>query len=181
MPEPLCLEDFEQDKPWMQPDLPAPVRIDDQIDGVMIQPLSVNRYKPGRLFELLSLRPGPDGTVSQLPIPHVYRVFAEPGSIRAWVYHAVQFDRLTFLEGDYLVVLYDLRPDSPTYGRINEITLGSDFPARLTIPPKVVHGVRNVGPTRTSFVNLPTEFYDPANPDKFRISVDDERMPYVFD
>lgn len=168
------LDDFVQDTPWQgdapQAPLPSP------IEGVVIEPLAVHSDKRGDLVVLLSQLHAP---VDE--IVHVYRVTARPGSIRAWVYHDHQSDRLTYTEGRFRVVLYDIRPGSPTRGQMQVIHAGADNPLRLTIPAHVVHGVMNEGEGDASFVNMPTRAYDPANPDKRRMPYPDARIPYRFE
>jgi dTDP-4-dehydrorhamnose 3,5-epimerase len=41
------------------------------------------------------------------PVPYVYIVTLSPGSLRGWVVHLVQADRLFFASGTIKVVLYD--------------------------------------------------------------------------
>ncbi|MDH4986847.1 dTDP-4-dehydrorhamnose 3,5-epimerase family protein [Aminobacter anthyllidis] len=113
--------------------------------------------------------------------PHVYLVTAEPKSIRAWVYHKRQSDRLAYTNGDVRVVLYDLRTDSPTYQKLNILDVGAANKVLLTIPPFVVHGVQNRGMAAATFVNMPTNVYDPENPDKSRVRYDHPGIPYKFD
>lgn len=168
------LDDFVQDRPWQEDPAPAPLPA--LIDGVQIQPLTVHSDKRGALVVLMTqLHDREDEIV------HAYRVTATPGSIRAWVYHEHQSDRLTYTEGQFRVVLYDIRPDSPTRGQMQVIHAGEDNPLRLTIPAFVAHGVMNEGAREASFVNLPTRAYDPANPDKRRMPYPDARIPYRFE
>ena len=112
--------------------------------------------------------------------PHVYLVSAAPGSVRAWVYHKRQFDRLAYTNGDIRVVLYDLRKESPTYGGLNILDVGIANKVLLTIPPRVVHGVQNRGAETATFVNMPTRAYDPTDPDKARLRQDHPGIPYRF-
>lgn len=170
------LSDFISDQPL------EPVRAGDGaargdrlIDGVRLQSLIAHRDDRGHLIELLTAGPDLDE-----PIVHVYHVFAEPGSVRAWVYHRHQFDRLAFTAGTFKVVLFDLREDSATYGLLNELELGEHNPCRLTIPPFVVHGVMNVGDGMSSFINMPTRAYDRAAPDKSRLPNGHPGIPYTF-
>jgi len=114
------------------------------------------------------------------PIVHVYQVTASADSIRAWVMHRRQDDRLAFLNGRFRIALYDLRPGSSTAGLLNVFVLGSEQPAVLRIPARVIHGVQNLGETAT-FVNMPTKAYDPGDPDKWRLPSDDPRVPFRFD
>jgi dTDP-4-dehydrorhamnose 3,5-epimerase len=136
---------------------------DVRIDGVTLERLSPNLDDRGALIELLTTRDGPIE-----PIVHVYQVIAAAGSLRGWVYHKWQQDRLHFTLGDFELQLWDVRPDSLTHGQHMVLRLGAARPCRLTIPPLVAHSVRNLGDTAAGFVNMPTRAYDPANPDKFR-------------
>jgi dTDP-4-dehydrorhamnose 3,5-epimerase len=174
----LKLEDFVGDQPTGSLIRPAASGQggEDLIDGVTLTSLSAGRDGRGVLHELLTTRDGPID-----PIVHIYQVIAEPGSLRAWVYHAWQTDRLAFTNGLFRVVLYDIRPTSPTCGRLNVFDLGRARPARLTIPEYVVHGVQNRSGAEATFVNMPTRAYDPEKPDKWRIPADDPRVPYRFD
>jgi dTDP-4-dehydrorhamnose 3,5-epimerase len=156
------IDKFIQDAPRR---IGRPERISDgvTIDGVVLDRLSPNTDDRGALIELLTTRGG------QIePIVHVYQVIAGPRSVRGWVYHKWQDDRLTFTLGDFEVSLFDVRPDSKTFGERMVLRLGASYPCRLTIPPLVAHSVRNLGDTAAAFLNMPTRVYDPANPDKFR-------------
>ncbi|RST81438.1 polysaccharide biosynthesis protein [Aquibium carbonis] len=172
----LSLDDFEDDEPWREtvPFLDD-VAVDDAIDGVRLQRLRTYADHRGDLTVLLSdLR-------ETIPLPpHVYLVSAAPGSVRAWVYHKRQSDRLAFTNGDVRVVLYDLRKESPTCGRLNVLDVGGANKVLVTIPPRVVHGVQNRGVDVATFVNMPTKAYDPGNPDKSRLRRDHPGIPYQF-
>jgi dTDP-4-dehydrorhamnose 3,5-epimerase len=173
----LSLDDFAADVP--KPSVSAPAAAGahpDIIDGVTATPLVGDADARGALFELLTTRDGPIE-----PIVHVYQVVAAPGSIRAWVYHRHQYDRLAFTMGRFEVVLYDVRPDSPTTNRVNVFSLGVEQPCLLRIPPFVIHGVRNVGSEWGFFVNMPTKPYYRSHPDKSRLPYGDPRVPYLFD
>jgi dTDP-4-dehydrorhamnose 3,5-epimerase len=173
----LQLEDFADDKPWQEMQRPfAPVQQSELIEGVRILRLTTESDPRGTLTMLMSNRNDPSATT-----PHVYLVQAEPGSLRAWVYHRMQSDRLAFTNGDFRVVLYDLRASSPTYRKLNVLDVGDQNKVQLTIPPFVVHGVHNQGKHSAFFVNMPTHAYDPANPDKARLPANHPGVPYRFD
>jgi len=147
--------------------------LEGQIEGchaVRLYPGSDHR---GDLFELLTTR---DGSIE--PIVHVYQVWAEPSSIRAWVYHSRQTDRLCYTSGSFRVALCDLRPESRSKGVIVSLHVGSKSPVLLTIPPFVAHGVQNLGSERAAFVNLPTNVYRHDNPDKHRLPFDSPLIPF---
>lgn len=173
----LRLDDFIDDTPW-QESTPAlqPIIIPDQIEGVELRRLVTHGDGRGDLTVLFSRHYVPEATA-----PHVYLVNATAGSLRAWVYHRRQSDRLAFLNGTFRVVLYDLRPESPTKGGLNVLDVGADNPVQVTIPPFVAHAVQNRGSESAFFVNMPTNHYDPANPDKARIRKDHPGIPYSFD
>jgi dTDP-4-dehydrorhamnose 3,5-epimerase len=172
----LTLDDFVDDKPWTpaEPEFPE-LRIPDQIHGVDLRRLEPKADGRGNLIVMLSDRFG-----ESYRTPHAYLVTAAADSVRAWVIHKIQHDRLAFARGQVRVVLYDIRPDSPTYRRLNVIDVGEANKVLLTIPPFVVHGVQNLGQEDTFFVNLPTRAYDPARPDKARLPKDHPGIPYRF-
>ncbi len=173
----LSLDDFVPDVPWTEADdVFAEVAIENPIAGVRLNRLSRNRDSRGDLTVLMSGRYDPS-----LVAPHVYLVTAAAGSVRAWVYHRFQSDRLAYTMGTFRVVLYDLRDDSPTKGVLNVLDVGAANPVMLTIPPFVVHGVQNRGAEAAQFINMPTRAYDPAAPDKSRLPVGHPGIPYVFD
>jgi dTDP-4-dehydrorhamnose 3,5-epimerase len=76
------------------------------------------------------------------------------------------------------IVLYDARSDSPTRGCVNVFHLGSHDRALLSIPAGVWHAVQNVGPHEAAFVNLPSRPYEHDDPDKYRLPLDNDVIPY---
>jgi dTDP-4-dehydrorhamnose 3,5-epimerase len=173
----LELEDFTDDRPWVPqgPEFEA-LEIADQIAGVELRRLTPMADGRGNLTVLMSDRFG-----DKWRTPHAYLVTAAPKSVRAWVYHKRQADRLAYTMGQLRVVLYDLRRDSPTYRQLNVLDVGADNRVLLTIPPFVVHGVQNLGTEAAQFINLPTRAYDPAHPDKSRVAADHPGIPYRFE
>lgn len=172
----VTLEDFVDDRPWVPEGVEfEEVRIENQIEGVRLHRLTSHADGRGNLTVLLSDRFGENQRT-----PHVYMVVAAARSIRAWVYHKRQSDRLAFTQGHLRFVLYDLRPQSPTHGALNVIDVGADNKLQLTIPPFVVHGVQNPTDDDVIFVNMPTHAYDPARPDKSRLPKDHPGIPYRF-
>lgn len=173
----LRLEDFVEDTPWQPPGAEfAELRIADQIHGVELRRLTTIADGRGDLTVLLSDRFG-----KAFRTPHVYLVTTAARSIRAWVYHKRQSDRLAYVNGRLRIVLYDLRPDSPSYQALNVIDAGADNKILLTIPPFVVHAVQNLGDEDAFFINMPTRAYDPAHPDKSRVPKDHPGIPYRFE
>src|SRR5258706_7038779 len=159
---------FRKDPPWSSASHAAQVDLlEGRIAGCSAVPFGRNADERGYLTELLTTR---EGNID--PIVHVYQVFAESGSVRAWIYHANQSDRLCFTDGQFRIALLDLRDDSPTSGNLATLNVGTDSPVLLTIAPVVAHGVMNICPRRASYINLPNRVYDLQDPDKYRIPAD---------
>ena len=169
--------DFQDDTPWAdESDAFSELIIDNQIDGVRLRRLHSHRDDRGELTVLMTNLDDPSQQAG-----HVYHVLAAPGSVRAWVFHKRQHDRLAFVQGEFLVALYDMRPGSPTKGNLNVLEVGAANKVQLTIPPFVVHGCQNLGTAASAFVNMPDVAYDAANPDKSRLPVNHPTIPFRFE
>ncbi len=108
----------------------------------------------------------------------VYMSMAYPGVVKAWHYHKKQTDHWCIVSGMAKVVLYDARPKSPTYRRINEFFIGNLNPQLLVIPPFVMHGYKAIGSAPACLINVPTELYNFAKPDEYRLPPDTKKIPY---
>ena len=53
--------------------------------------------------------------------------------------------------------------------------------ALFVIPQGVWHAVKNIGHTDAYFINLPTRPYSHEDPDKFRLPLRNDRIPFAFD
>ena len=178
IPKPeVSLSDFISDEPFEVTKKARGFSVQEgAINGVQITPLLSATDHRGTLTELLTKR---DNAIEE--VVHVYQVHAKPDSRRAWIYHLHHSDRLAFTSGDFRIVLYDLRVKSPTYGVMNVLVGGIQQPLLLVIPPCVVHGVHNRGRGDSSYINMPTKFWDPLKPDKSRLHEKDPRIPFNFD
>ena len=76
------------------------------------------------------------------------------------------------------IVLYDARTESPSFGALEVLHLGSHDRALVSIPAGVYHAVQNVGDGEAAFVNLPSAPYDHDDPDKHRLPLDNDVIPY---
>ena len=146
------------------------------IHGVEVKQLVTNADDRGSLTELLR-RDDPifDG------FGQCYVSVSYPGVIRGWHYHKKQTDYFTCVVGMIKVPLYDMRPDSPTHGMLNQFFMGEDNRIVVKIPVGVLHGFKNVGDKPCYLINFPTEPYDPADPDEYRIPYDSPDIPYSWD
>lgn len=121
-----------------------------------------------------------DWQLDDLPVEQVFEVVMTPGGISAWHAHEHTTDRLFVTRGAMRIVLYDGREDSPTFGLVNEFKLGELRPALVVVPPKVWHGVQNMGDAPCSLLNLVDQAYCYEDPDHWRVPHDTPAIPYRF-
>jgi dTDP-4-dehydrorhamnose 3,5-epimerase len=98
----------------------------------------------------------------------VYISTCNPGVIKAWHAHKKQTDNFCVIKGTAKIGLYDGRPDSPTFGQTQTVVLGELEPALLQVPPMVWHGQMALGGEPSHLLNIPTEPYNPEDPDELR-------------
>src|SRR5262245_6069496 len=112
------------------------------------------------------------------PVDQVFQLTLGPGSVSAWHAHEHTTDRLFVNRGLIRIVLYYARRDSTTFGRINEFTCGTIRPCLLLIPPRVWHGVLNLGNEPANLLNLVDRAYRYDDPDHWRLPPDSPEIPY---
>jgi dTDP-4-dehydrorhamnose 3,5-epimerase len=144
------------------------------IDGVIIKRTKVIADERGRLMEMIRR----DESDFFTGFGQVYMTTAYPGVVKGWHYHHKQDDNFAVVKGMVKLVLYDRRPDSPTYGEIGQFVLGEHNPLVVHIPREVAHGFKAVGLEEAMIVNLVTEPYDYQNPDEFHIDPHSGEIPY---
>jgi dTDP-4-dehydrorhamnose 3,5-epimerase len=161
--------------------VPASSRPNDRVQRVEIEGVLTNRTAVigddrGVILELVDLRQDywKDG------VPYVYMGTCRPGRAKGWGMHRSHRDRYLILAGEMILVLFDDRDDSPTNGAIQEFYLTRDGLNQLSIPAGVWHAHLNPGSTDLIFANAPTQPYQHANPDKWRLPLENNRIPYSF-
>jgi dTDP-4-dehydrorhamnose 3,5-epimerase len=50
----------------------------------------------------------------------------------------------------------------------------------VNVPRNVWHADHNIGSADVVVINFPTQAYDHTNPDKYRLSLDTDLIPYSF-
>jgi dTDP-4-dehydrorhamnose 3,5-epimerase len=146
------------------------------IDGVIVRMATTLPDERGELCEVYN----PAWELSDAPLVYAYQVIIRPHKVKGWVVHHEQDDRLFVSLGVVKIVLYDDRLNSPTYRQINEICLGERNRGLVVIPRGVYHAIQNIGSSDALFFNLPTRPYDHAHPDKYRLPLDTDLIPYRF-
>ncbi len=114
------------------------------------------------------------------PLVYSYATTVRPGLAKGWAIHREHSDRYFLLVGRIEVVLYDVRPESPTVGRISRIAMSEFDRGILKIPQFIWHATRNIGEAEAVFVNFPTMQFNHANPDKYRLPIDTPLIPFSF-
>jgi dTDP-4-dehydrorhamnose 3,5-epimerase len=117
---------------------------------------------------------------SDEPMVYAYEVTVRPGAIKGWIRHETYDDRLFMSAGSIRWVLYDDRPESATRGLLSELFFDEHHRSLLLIPQGVWHAVENVGADDARMINFPTAPYQYENPDKTRLPLDTDSIPYSF-
>lgn len=143
------------------------------IEGVAVKKLKVLPDERGRLMEILR---GDEEIF--VKFGQVYMTTTYPEVVKAWHFHKKQDDFIVCLKGMLKLVLYDARDGSATRGEINEFFIGDHNPTLVKVPKMVYHGWKCISPDEALIVNVPTEPYDPKNPDEHRVDPHTNNIPY---
>lgn len=134
------------------------------IEGVNVKRLRLIPDERGRLMEILRK----DDALFK-KFGQVYMTTAYPGIVKAWHYHKIQTDSFTCVSGSIKLVLYDSRPESPTYKMVDEFIVSLDSPLLVQIPSLVFHGFKCVSEQEAIVINTVTELYNHKDPDEYRV------------
>lgn len=158
-----------RDRPHIDPD---GTLTDLGIDGVALHRPPRHADHRGSLFEVINLA----HPFWSEPVVHAEWVVTGPGRIKGWAMHKGCTDRYVVGSGHVRVVLHDGREESPTQGAFAQFHFGDESPGWLRIPMGVWHATQNYGHADATMVNFPTEPYDYADPDKYRIDPHDRSL-----
>ena len=155
---------------------PDGTRVGEWIDGLLVRRLRTLPDERGELCELY----GSAWDMHDASVEHAYLATVRPGVVKGWVMHRSQDDRIAVLFGSMRWVWFDERPDSPTVWNVVELTITERNRALFVTPAKVWHAVENVGETDGAFINLPSKPYNYADPDKYRLPLENDTIPFSF-
>jgi dTDP-4-dehydrorhamnose 3,5-epimerase len=94
------------------------------------------------------------------------------GHIKGLHYHLKQEDIWFFPPPSKAkVVLYDIRKDSPSFGRTQVVVAGDGADQLVRIPAGVAHGYRPLT-NPCALLYIVTETFDPGAPDEYRVAWD---------
>ena len=141
------------------------------IEGVNVVPLRQIVDERGKIMHMLKATD-----------PHfvgfgeIYFSCAWPGTIKAWHIHQTMTVNNAVISGRAKLVLYDIRPDSPTHGELQEIFLGEDNYVLVQIPPGIANGYKAYGDKLVILANCASEPHDPD--EMLRIDYDGPTISY---
>jgi dTDP-4-dehydrorhamnose 3,5-epimerase len=151
--------------------------VDPRIDGVIINRRPLHEDHRGELVEIYSTAWG----LHPAPLVYAYCASIRPNQVKGWVVHKQQDDRLFCVRGVIQVGLFDNRPDSPTYRVLNVFVMSERNRGLVIVPRGVFHALKNIGNDDAHFINLPTKAYNHADPDKYRLPVRNDLIPFAFE
>ena len=147
-----------------------------RIEGVKLAPLTIHPDDRGFFEEVCRLGQDLAQPFAAAKNVQFSAALSFPGTIKAIHYHLRQSDLWTPVLGQFQVMLYDLRVDSPTFGRLNTFYTGVLRPLQILIPPGVGHGYKVLGTESALLVYATDQFYDPS--DEGRIPWNDPDIRY---
>jgi dTDP-4-dehydrorhamnose 3,5-epimerase len=145
------------------------------IEGVSFRDVPTHADARGSVFEVFDPRWQwhPD------PLAFAYCFTLRPGFAKGWNLHKLHDDRYCLLQGEMELILYDVRPQSATCGKVSRIVLSEQRRRLVNVPKFVWHTDVNIGAKDCVVVNFPTLPYEHTNPDKYRLPLDTPLIPYA--
>jgi dTDP-4-dehydrorhamnose 3,5-epimerase len=158
------------------------------IEGV--RTLSLRRFTDDRGFFLEIFRTRANhpesrelaGFFQNLPVAQInFSIVDVEGHVKGLHYHLKQ-DDIWFIPppSKAKFVLYDVRKDSPTFGRTQVLVAGGGQDLLVRIPAGVAHGYRPLS-NPCALLYIVTETFDPSSPDEFRIAWDHPAVRDLWD
>jgi dTDP-4-dehydrorhamnose 3,5-epimerase len=126
------------------------------IEGVMCRSINSHIDPRGWLMEIYRQ--------DELPVEfHPVMAYVSetlPDVVRGPHEHRYQADNFAFVgPGDFYLYLWDIRAESPTYGKRMKCLVGQSNRATVLVPPGVVHAYKNVSEVSGWVINLPNQLY----------------------
>ncbi len=146
------------------------------VEGVSIRDVPTHIDERGSVVEICDPRWG--FHPSPMVFAHCFTI--RPGYVKGWGLHKTHEDRYFILQGDMELVLYDPRPESSSYGLVCKILMSESNRRLVNIPKFVWHAEQNIGDKDVVVIDLPTEPFNHANPDKYRLPIDTPLIPHSF-
>ena len=143
------------------------------IEGVHIVPLKNVLNERGHLMEVQR-----NDDLNYPGFGQAYITSTKPDVIKAWYRHSKQCDQIALVTGKLLLVLFDSRKNSPTCGKLLEITMTEQSPLLVQIPPGIWHGFKALGSVPTYLLHLNSVAFKSEQTDEDRLPSDTLTIPY---
>lgn len=144
------------------------------IDGVKVIPLRKIPDERGMIMHMLRCN---DEHFEQFG--EVYFATAYPGVIKGWHAHTQQTQFYAVVVGMIKLVMYDDRPDSPTYKELNEFFIGENNYQLIRIPVGVINGWKCIGTETAIVANCATLPHQEG--EMLRYEPFGDKVPYEWD
>jgi dTDP-4-dehydrorhamnose 3,5-epimerase len=125
------------------------------IASVEVRPLKKFSDQRGWLAEIYRI----DELEACLRPVMAYVSETSPGVTRGPHEHREQIDYFCFLSSTFEIILWDNRPQSPTFWRKQKIVAGEENPCVVVVPEGVVHAYRNIGEKPSWVINCANRLY----------------------
>lgn len=146
------------------------------IEGISLERLETFEDDRGRVCHIMK------SSQYANDIQEVYISTCKPEAVKAWHCHLRMTLNYVCVKGQVVVYLVDLRPDSSTFGVVDQIWLTDPYGEKyclLTIPPLIWNGYRAYGMhlEEVMIANVANKEHDPneivrVHPRDFPIKVD---------
>ena len=141
------------------------------IDGVVIVPLKKIPDERGTIMH------GVRADNIMNPFGEVYFKKLYKGVVNGWHVHQTLILNYLCIEGMIKLVLYDPRPQSPTYRQLQELFIGEDNYCLVHIPAGIVNGSKGMTDPYAILCNVASEPHNPKIK-YYRIDPHSGEIPY---
>ena len=125
------------------------------IEGVKIIPLRQIVDERGKIMHMLRVT-----DPHFIEFGEIYFSCAWPGTTKAWHIHKSMTINNAVIFGHAKLVMYDMRPESPSMGKLQEVFIGEDNYCLVQIPPGIANGYKAYGDKLVILANCATEPHD---------------------
>jgi dTDP-4-dehydrorhamnose 3,5-epimerase len=144
------------------------------IDGVKIVPLRQIVDERGKIMHMVKAT-----DEHFVGFGEIYFSCAWPGTVKAWHIHQTMTVNNAVISGRAKLVLYDMRPESPTRGELQEVYIGEDNYSLVQMPPGIANGYKAYGDKLVILANCASEPHDPQ--EMLRLDPFTPEIPYRWD
>ena len=144
------------------------------IEGILINKLKQIPDERGAIYHMLR-----NDSAHFIKFGEIYFSIAFPGIIKGWHEHTKQIQNYAVVDGKIKLVLYDNRPKSNTFKKIDEIFLGEENYSLVTIPTGIITGYKCISKKNSILANCSTLPHDPSEMINYDFKGD--KVPYNWD